>query len=187
MNLNNNSTCYDCKYYTDSIGENGYCTFYRHNISVPEVQCSKFEEKESLISKEQYFDFKGAMHDIQQSIKADRKEALKQLLLSASICSCLVFTVIAIIFSSIVSTAILSFDAVALTMKVVFIITVCFFLLSLLLISFMLVHRFTVMRIVYFVASLICVIFMSLNESLLWFNFHDMVVGLLEEIFNIVF
>lgn len=186
INLNKSDTCYNCKYYTDSIGENGYCTFYRHNISSPEVQCSKFENKAVSVNKEQAFDFKGAVQDLQRNIKNDRKKALRHMLWVCSVFSCLVFTVMAIIFAIITGTAIMSFEAVALTMRAVFIATVCFFLVSFLLISFMLVHRFTAMRIVYICASLCCVAFMLLNESLLWFNFHDLIVSILDEIFNIV-
>ncbi len=41
----NKNTCYDCEYFTDGIGKNGYCSLYRHNISLPEKICSKFEKK----------------------------------------------------------------------------------------------------------------------------------------------
>lgn len=178
-------TCYDCKYYTDSLGPDGYCTLYRHNLS-SDVKCSKFE---SNISKEignTNFDFKEVVHDLQSNNKNDRKKALKNLLWIASVFSCLVFTVMAIFFAVITGTAIMSFESVAITMRAVFIATVCFFLLSFLLISFMLVYRFTAMRVVYIGTSLCCVVFMLLNESLLWFNFHDLMVGLIKEIFNIV-
>ena len=170
-------TCYDCKYYTDSLGPDGYCTLYRHNLS-SDIKCSKFERKDLKDIKNTGFDIKSAMLDLQTNIKNDRKKALRHMLWIASVFSCLVFTVMAIIFAIITGTAIMSFDSVAITMRAVFIATVCFFLLSFLLISFMLVYRFT--------ASLCCVVFMLLNESLLWFNFHDLMVGLIKEIFNIV-
>lgn len=187
INLNKPNTCYNCKHYTDSIGENGYCTLYRHNVSTPDVQCSKFENKDKSVGYETELNFRETEQDFHRKIKMDRKKAWKHMLWIASVFSCLVFTVIAIIFAIIAGTAIMSFDTVAITMRIVFIATVCLFLISFLLLSFMLVHRFTVMRIVYICASLGCVAFMLLNESLLWFNFHDLIVGILEEIFNIVF
>lgn len=41
----NKNTCYDCEYFTDEIGKNGYCSLYRHNIALPDKICSKFEKK----------------------------------------------------------------------------------------------------------------------------------------------
>lgn len=187
MKLNNSGTCCDCKHYTDSIGENGYCKLYRHNISSLDVRCSKFEESEKTGSKDAGFDFKVAVHEIHKNILVDRKIALKRLLLTASVFSCLVFTVMSAIFAVTIVTAVMSFGDIDLTKRIIFLVTVCLFLLSLLLFSFMLTYRFTAMRIFFIVASLLCVAFMLLNNTLLWFNFHDFVMNLVEEIFNIVY
>ncbi len=190
MKLNKSATCCECKYYTDSIGENGYCKFYRHNISTPDVTCSNFEKAESLNTlntKDINPDSEAVVHETHKNILIDRKTALKRLLLTASVFSCLVFAVLSAIFAVTIGTAIMSFGDIDLTMRIVFLVTVCLFQLSLLLLACMLAYRFTAMRIFFIVASLLCVAFMLLNNTLLWFNFHDFVMNLVEEIFNIVY
>ncbi len=52
------STCHDCEYFTDEIGQKGYCSLYRHNINLPEKICSKFEKNkkdESVLENRESF------------------------------------------------------------------------------------------------------------------------------------
>lgn len=185
MKLNDSGSCHDCKHFTDSIGQNGYCLLYRHNITTPD-KCSKYEYIDIKQTDSMDIESKGSVQNLHKN-DADRKNTLERLLLGASVLSCSIFTVIAIFFAVIIGTTLMSFDSADFTMRIVLLVTVCLFLLSALVISFMLVHRFVVMRIVYFVFSLLSVAFMLINDSLLWFNFHDLTLNLLETIFNIAY
>lgn len=187
IELDINNSCPDCKYYTDTIGEKGYCRLYRHKISTPEVMCPKFEHKEVESTKDNGFDIKAMVSDFQKNIKTDHKTALNKALLLASIFGCGVFTVLAIIFAVIIGTTVVAFAEVDNTTKTIFIVTVCLFLLSVLILTYMLVHRFVSMRIVCIVASFLSVFFMLINNSAMWFNFHDLILNLLETVFNIVY
>ncbi len=40
------NSCVNCKYFSDGLGEKGYCKLYHHNIMIQERICSRFEKKE---------------------------------------------------------------------------------------------------------------------------------------------
>lgn len=187
MELNKSDSCKECTYYTDTIGKNGYCKLYRHNISTPEVMCPKFEQKDNKGIKDINFDIKSVVLDLQKSIKLDRKSASKRALLVASVCSCIVFSVFAIIFAITIAITVMSFNTVDLTTRVIFIITVSVFLISFIVLSYMLVYRFVTMRILYLAASTLSVIYMLMNYNTLWFNFHGIILRVLETVFNIAY
>lgn len=46
MAEDNKKTCSDCEYFSEGLGEKGYCKLYHHNISIPERVCSRFEKKQ---------------------------------------------------------------------------------------------------------------------------------------------
>lgn len=185
MALNNTHSCFECKYYTDTIGKNGYCKLYRHNVSTPEVMCPKFEQKDFKSLKDINQEIKDVVSDLQKSIKIDRKAASKRALLIASVCSCMVFSVLALIFAIIIAMNVMSFNTVDLTTRIIFIITESVFLISFIVLSYMLVYRFVSMRILYLTMSVISVIFMLINYNSLWFNFHGLILAVLRTVFNI--
>lgn len=185
MALNNTHSCYECKYHTDTIGENGYCKLYRHNVSTPEVMCPKFEQKDIKSIKDINQEIKDVVSDLQKTIKSDRKTASKRALLIASVCGCMVFSVFAILFAITIAMTVMSFNTVDLTARIILIITESVFLISFIVLSYMLVYRFVFMRILYLATSIISVIFMLIYYNTLWFKFHGIILAVLQTVFNI--
>lgn len=43
----NKAVCNNCSYYSDGLGEKGYCKLYHHKIREPEYICSRYEIKKN--------------------------------------------------------------------------------------------------------------------------------------------
>lgn len=46
-NSTDEQSCFDCRFFTQAIGEKGYCTLYHHETVLPEKICPRFEQIEN--------------------------------------------------------------------------------------------------------------------------------------------
>ncbi len=170
-------TCLDCRYYTDSIGSNGYCKLYRHNIETADVVCSKFEIKN--IQQPQ------SVPDNINFFNNERyKQPLNKGLYISGILGCVIFSVIFVLFGMVIGITVSSFSTVSVTHKVIFISAVSVLILSITAMLYMLVLKFLSMRFAVSVASILTIILMLIFYDTAWSGFNDFVLQLIQIVFR---
>ena len=172
-----NKTCFNCSYYTDSIGEKGYCKLYRHNIDSPEVVCSKYEQKSATYKP-------AAQESLSENIKGRYKQPLNKGFYISSILGCMIFSVIFVLFGIVIAFTVSSMESVELLTKVIFIIATVVFILSLVIMLYMLVLRFSSMRFIVSVLSLIFLICMLIFYDSAWSAFNNFALNLIKFVFG---
>lgn len=176
MNSASDKSCFNCEHYTNSIGENGYCKLYRHNTDSPDVVCSKH----SLKTKQMIVE---AAVNKAVPIKEKYRQPLNRGLYVSSILGCVIFSVIFVLFGIVIAFTVSSMESVAINTKVIFIVAVCAFLLSVIAMLYMLVLRFFSMRFVVSVSALAFLIYMLGSYATAWSNFNDFVLSLISVVF----
>lgn len=177
MIQNAEKSCYKCEYYTDSIGENGYCKLYRHNTDSPEVVCPKFQiktEKQSTVCS----DAKNIL------IKEKYRQPLNKGLYISSVLGCVIFSVVFVLFGIVLALTVSSMELVETTTKVIFISSALILLLSVIAMLYMLVFRFLSMRFIVSVSALVLLIFLLVFYDTAWSTFNDFVLNMISVVFK---
>ena len=170
-------SCFTCSHYTDSIGENGYCKLYRHNTDSPEVACSKYEQKSATHKPT-------AQESLNANIKEKCKQPLNKGFYISSVFGCMIFSVFFVLFGIVIAFTVSSLDSVELLTKVIFIISTVVFTLSLVIMLYMLVLRFSSMRFIVSVLSLIFLIGMLVFYDSAWSAFNNFALNLIKIVFG---
>ena len=178
-------SCTDCKHYTDSIGAKGYCKLYRHNTSSPDIACPKFEKIENKERKSTLTVERVREIVISEVSKSRSKFSMNRIWMMTSVVCTTVLSVLLLIFSTTLCATLATFNQVSLLHRVIFIVLVAAFVISLIVIVCMLLARFRVMRIVVSVLALITVIILLVFSDEVWFDFYSVIINLSETVFNI--
>lgn len=183
--MNKNDSCLNCRYYTDDIGEKGYCKLYRHNTATPDVPCPKFEKNESKERKNTPIAEKAKVSVLSELSKNKYKSSVNKGLLISSVVCTAVLSILLLIFSATICVTFATAAQVSLLHRVIFIVLVTAFVISLIVVVCMLLSRFKVMRIIIPVISMVIVIVMLIFSDKVWFDFYSLIIVLSETIFNI--
>lgn len=178
-------SCLNCRHYTDDIGDKGYCKLYRHNTSLPDFACPKFEKKEArerrnTLTVEMVKDIV-----LSEVSKNKNKFSMNRMLMMASVVCITVLSVLLLIFSTTLCATLATFNQVSVLHRTIFIILVAAFVISSIVIVCMILSRFKAMRIIILIISLAVVIILLAFSNEIWFDFHSLIINLSETIFNI--
>lgn len=182
--MNKNESCLNCRYYTDDIGDKGYCKLYRHNTSSPDVACPKFEKKEL---KERRSTFN--VDRVREFVLTDKnmlkyKSSANKMIAFLSIFCTAVISVLLLLFSTILCATLAIFAEVRTLHKVIFIGVAGAFVISFIVILCMLLSKFRVMRYIIPVVSFVVMILMLVFSNEIWFDFNSLIMEISEVIFN---
>lgn len=190
--MNNKSSCYDCEHYTDKLGKNGYCKYYRHDISVPEMICSKFEEKIKINKKidnqgEKNKETKKAdnLKDESKTRQNNYKIRTERILLASGILGCIILMIIGLIFGASIGSAVFPIQAIPFWQKLVFAAVILLIVLGISLLILTLVRKFVQARIIVFISTLVLVMIILMNYNSIWFELHSFTMDAIEAIFNV--
>lgn len=183
--MEHKDSCLNCRHYTDNIGDKGYCKLYRHNTSLPDVVCSKFE-KNDIPERRNTFTVERVREIVISEVTKNRyKFSMNRLMTMTSVVCTTVLSVLLLIFSTTLCATLATFNQVSVLHRVIFIVLVAAFVISFIVIVCMLLSRFRVMRIIVPIVSLIIVIILLVFPVEIWFDFHSLIFNLSETIFNI--
>ncbi len=183
--MDTQKSCLNCKHYTDDIGKKGYCKLYRHNTSSPEYACPKFDTKESKERK--VVINMGRMKELvitEDSMKKYKSSVNRMLLILSVVCTT-VLSVLLLIFSAILCATLAAFEEVRLLHRVIFIVVVGSFVVSLIVIVGMLVSKFRVMSFIIPLLSLMIMILLLIFSNEIWLDFHALIMDISKTIFNV--
>ncbi|MBP3442251.1 MAG: hypothetical protein J6L62_05535 [Clostridia bacterium] len=183
--MNKNESCLNCRYYTDDIGDKGYCKLYRHNTASPDVACPKFEKKETKERKDTQEAEKVKGSVLSELSKNKYKASVNKGLLISSVVCTAVLSILLLIFSATICVTFATAGQVSLLHRVIFIVLVAAFVISLIVVVCMLLSRFKVMRIIITAVSIVIVVVMLIFSDRIWFDFYSLVIVLSETLFNI--
>ena len=171
--------CYGCDHYIASVGEKGYCKLYRHETSLPEMCCPRFEEK------------KKDEPQIHEKIKIEKKTPVlrqnENFLALAAFFACTVLSVIGLMFGLYFVITLIGLPFVLTAVKVLTVLGT--FALSLLGIFFLfnLGKKFLVARLFELFITVFVVAYVLINYETIWFNFHNFIMQVFYFVFGSVF
>ncbi len=128
-----------------------------------------FEEKNSRLKHK----------EAETKIKNDKNHCSHIIFMSA-VLSCVVLTVILVIFSIVTTMVITSLNGINQVTESLFIAVVWLFNVLLSAVSYILVKRFAVLRAFYIVLVIILVVFMLINYNSFWFDFSDLILYIVD-------
>lgn len=178
-------SCEKCRNYTADIGDKGYCKLYRHETNYPEKVCPRYELRDSK-------EWKNVLHidKVKELVNADTsKELYKQtrsrMLYSISVLCTAIISIFLLIFSVTLGVVLATFTEISLLHRIIFILLVGSFVISVIVILGMLISKFRFMRLIVPVVTLFAIIFMFLFSDAVWFDFHVWIMKLTETIFYV--
>ena len=178
-------SCEKCRNYTADIGDKGYCKLYRHETSTPEKVCPRYEPRESK-------EWKNVLNidKVREFVNTEvSKELYRQtkgrMLYSVSVLCSAIISIFLLIFSVTLGTVVATFADISLLHRVIFIVLVGAFVISVIVILGMLISKFRFIRLIVPLVTLFVIIFMFLFSDEVWFDFHVWIMKLTETLFNI--
>lgn len=182
--MNKDKSCLNCRYYTDDIGEKGYCKLYRHNTSTPDVACPKFEKKENK-EKRSSFNVERMKGYVLDEANLNRyKSSANKMLFMLSVACMSVLSVLLIFFSVVLCATLATFAQVRTLYKVIFIVVTVSFVISFIVILGMLLSKFKVMRLIVPLVSFVILIWMLVFSNEIWFDFNSLIMQISKTIFD---
>lgn len=182
--MDKKESCLNCRYFTDDIGDKGYCTFYRHNTSSPNMACPKFEKKEVRERRNSF-----NVERVREFVLADKnmikyRSSANKMVVFLSIFCIAVISVLLLLFTTILCATIATFAQVRVLYKVIFIGVAGSFVISFIVVMCMLLSKFKVMRYIVPVVSFVLMIMMLVFSNEIWFGFNSLIMKISETIFN---
>ena len=175
MSNTEKKNCYDCEYYMSSVGENGYCKLYRHETTMPEIACPRHEEKSKA---------KPEVHEIKISGNKTTFKRNESFLALASFFACTVLTVIFLMFALYFTVTVYSMPYFSIPSKALILIVT---LAAIFLITFLLFtagKKYMLMRLIELFLTVFVVVFVLIKYETIWFQFHGLVVKIIDLLFN---
>ena len=166
--------CYDCEYYISSIGDRGYCKLYRHETTMPDIACPRYEKKE-IVQPEL------------QELKTSKKTFLKKnesFLALASFFACTVLTVILLMFGLYFAVTIYGISVLSLTVKILIVLATIAIISGITFLLFNIGKKYMLMRLFELFLTVFVVVFVLINYEVIWFQFHGLVVSIIDFIFG---
>ena len=165
------TSCFDCEHYIASVGEKGYCKLYRHETTLPEISCPRFEKK-----KEKKIEIKP--HHVSEKRNVMRQNV--NFLAMAAFFASTVLTVISLLFGLYFIITIFSIPHLHIIIKAVVLIATLIVVLLLAAFLFNIGKKYLVARMLELFFTVFIVVFVLINYDTIWFSFHNLVIKILD-------
>ena len=171
--------CYGCDHYIASVGEKGYCKLYRHETSLPEMCCPRYEERKKEEPKPK------------EIKRVEKKTPVLQkngnFLALAAFFACTVLTVIGLMFGLYFSVTVFSLTYISTSVKVIsFFATLAVILFGAFL-MFNIGKKYLVARLLELFTTVLVVVSVLINYETIWFRFHNLVIQIIDYFFGAAF
>lgn len=161
-------SCFGCEHYIASVGEKGYCRLYRHETTVPEICCPRFEEKKQVVRE---------TTEIKTETKTTENRQSINFLAMASFFACTVLTVIVLMFGLYFVVTIFGINTLPSVAKVSILVLTLALIALLILFLFNMGKKYLVARLLELFFTVFIMVFVLINYETIWFSFHGFVVN----------
>lgn len=182
--MSKNESCLNCKYYTDDIGDKGYCKLYRHNTSSPDVACPKFEKNETKERKTAFNVERVKGYVLDEANMMRYKSSANKMLFVLSVACTAILSVLLLFFCAVLCATLATFAEVRMLHKAIFIVVTGAFVISFIVILCMLLSKFKIMRLIVSIAAFAVIIWMIVFSNEIWFDFNALIMEISKTIFN---
>jgi hypothetical protein len=181
MNADKGLSCLNCIHYTDKLGSSGYCKLYRHDITRPELICSRFEKNTSAnLNKNRYYN-----EDVQFSKEDehfDLNKLLKKSLYYTGIASCFILLLFAVVFGSAFEVAVINYDNVSMFPKVLIVALLAVIILSLFFLLFAIVNKYHIAQAIVLLFTIISIIVVFFKYDSVWYQINNFIAFFYEKV-----
>lgn len=162
-----NKSCFDCEHYIATVGEKGYCKLYRHETTVPEICCPRFEEKKKIVRETTELKIEEKTSDSRQKIN---------FLAMASFFACTVLTVIILMFEMYFIVTIFEIDIIPTPIKIGILVLSLALIALFILFLFNIGKKYLVARLLELFFTVFIMVTVLINYETIWFSFHNFIV-----------
>lgn len=172
------TSCKKCIHYTDSISAEGFCKYYRHNITIPDKICSMYRTESP--------DAGGAPPaETDLSLPESFKRDGRSFLLIPGIVSCMLMFLICILLLSPFELSLIKYSAISTPTKIAVSAVMSAAIIGFFLLVLILTLKFRPVRIAVCVITVAVIVFLMFNYSTLWYSVNYFVTEFCEFILKL--
>lgn len=171
------TSCKKCIHYTDSLGDNGFCKFYRHNITVPDKICSMYQTNSTAAGDD-------PPAEVDLGLLESFKKDGKNFWLIPGIIGCLLLFLISVVFLSPFELSIVNYSGIPAPTKIAVTAVMSLAVIGFFLLLLYLTLKFRPVRIAVSLITVVVIIFTLFNYSALWYSVNSYVTEFCEIILN---
>ena len=170
-------SCFDCEYYTTSIGEKGYCKLFRHETTLPDTACTRYEKKEAPKYDTGDYSF------IPEHTESESMKVINILMVSAFF-ACTVLTIIGFILGFYFNISVVSTEEIPVVLKILSVLLTVAAVLFGAYVLFSLGKKYVGARIAELFLAVFIVMFVLLNYEDIWSDFSTFTLQAVKFLFG---
>ena len=178
MDTERNVSCLSCKNFTAQLGPDGYCKFYRHNVTRPDVICNMYEESTDDSNDAEpavLLDSLQAQKPVTVS-KEQQKRIFNNIIHNLGTTGAFIISMIFLFTGVITSSELFRFYDLDMGVKLLASALILIFVILFMAFLFWIVSKFKAMSIIILSISIALLTVIVINYNSLWYELHNLVM-----------